>query len=499
MQKDEKLLTAKGICKRFYGSVALDHVDFSVNTGEIHALIGENGAGKSTLMKICLGLYRADEGEIYFKGKAVDFKSPNDALKAGISMIHQEISLIPTLDVARNIWLGQEKKYACGAFLSDRQLYEDAAKLLDTLGITMDVHADVAGLTIAQMQLVEIARAVSCDSDLIIMDEPTSALSENEIENLYRIIRMLAQKGKTVIFISHKLNELKAVCQRLTIMRDGKIIETRRMDEISMEEIITKIAGRKMDTLFPKSEAVIGDTILECRNICTASGVNNVSFSLKRGEILGVCGLMGSGRTEIMRAIYGLDALKSGEIYLKGKKVHIRSPKQAIRAGIGMITEDRLRTGVIHALSVRKNMSLPYLYTICRGFAFIKQKLEKKQIGAYMDKLNVKVRTMEQNISDLSGGNQQKIIIGRWLLIRPDILIMDEPTRGIDVKAKADVYALIDSLVKQEMAVIMVSSELPEIIGMSDRILVIRDGTIAGEFARGDADSEKIMHTAFGV
>ncbi len=499
MENKEVLLEAKNICKQFGGSIALNNVDFSVDKGEIHALIGENGAGKSTLMKICLGSYQADSGDVYFKGKLANFRSPHEALQAGISMIHQEISLVPTLNIAQNIWLGQESKFFKGQVLSDKIIYEKTKELLDGLNIHLNPYTAVASLSIAQMQLVEIARAISCDSELIIMDEPTSALSEEEIRNLFGIMRSLAAEGKSIVFISHKLEELKEICDRMTIMRDGQLVEVRKVADITIDEIITKIAGRKVESIITKKAEVSDEVVLECRNLVTAEGVNDVSFTLHKGEVLGFCGLMGSGRTEVARALYGLDPLQSGEIYIKGKKETIKNPKQAIRKGIGMITEDRLRSGVIHVLPVRTNMSLAYLYKICSKMGVIRKAQEKKDVNAQIREIGAKVASPEQTISGLSGGNQQKVIIGRWLMIKPEILIMDEPTRGIDVGAKADVYKIIQDLVAADMSVILISSELSEVMGISDRIIVMRDGKVGAEYAAGEATQDDLMKAAFGA
>lgn len=499
VDKGEIILEMKGISKVFPGVQALTNVDLTVRRGSLHALIGENGAGKSTLMKVLLGMYAPTEGEIWFKGEKRNFKTPHDALEAGISMIHQEISLVPTLDVAENIWLGREDQMG-SKFINWNERYRRTKELLSDIEIEINPHSIVSDLSVAEMQLVELARAVSYNSDIIIMDEPTSALADSEIEKLYAISRRLAAEGKSIIFISHKLEEIFEMCDTVTIMRDSRVMKTCAVNDIQMDELMNLIAGREMTALFPKTESQLDDNdiVFEVKNLCSDNGTTDVSFSLKRGEILGVCGLMGAGRSEIMRAIFGLDKVTSGEIYLEGRKMTIKSPKDAIQSGIAMITEDRLRLGIIPTFSVKNNMSISYLYTITKS-GIIDLKKEENEVNEAIKNFSVKCSSPEQEIPYLSGGNQQKVILSRWLMTTPKILILDEPTRGIDVGAKSEIHRLMDEMAHNGVSIIMVSSELPEILGMSDRQLVIKGGRIVGEFARGEATQEDLMKCAFGL
>ncbi len=498
MQSGETLLRASGISKRFQSIVALDDVQIEIRKGEVHALIGENGAGKSTLLKIFQGIYTRDSGEIIFKGQPVRFLNPHQALSAGISMIHQEISLVHSLTVAENIWLGREKKFLKFGLLDKAGRTASAQQLLDKLGIELNARTTVSKLSVANMQLVEIARAVSYQSDLIIMDEPTSALTSTEIRLLYKIIRGLAKDGVTVIFISHKTEEIFEICDRITVLRDGRFIGTYDTGAISPSQLIRLIVGRELTDMFPKQAAEIGETVLEVKGLTIPGVFENVSFTLRKGEILGFSGLMGSGRTEIMRAIFGIDKLSSGEIYIDGKRVNIHSPAQAIRRGIGMVTEDRLRLGAIYALSVRKNLSLAYLREILKRFFLVDERREIRDSGEMVKRINIKAGHLNNLISSLSGGNQQKVLIGRCLLTNPRIIILDEPTRGIDVGSKAEIHKTISGLVQSGVAVIMVSSELPEVLGMSDRIAVVREGKLVFTCDRAEASQETIMLNAFG-
>lgn len=496
---DSIILEMKGITKVFPGTKALDNVFFELKAGEVHALIGENGAGKSTLMKILLGIYRMTEGEIYLRGRKVTFRDPKDALSQGISMIHQEISLVSTLDVAQNIWLGQEKKFIRNGLLSNTLMYRKTEELLSEYGLKLNVKSKVADLSIAQMQMVEIMRAISYNSDIIIMDEPTSALTETEIQILYGMIRNLSAQGISTIFISHKLEEIFEICDRVTVLRDGKYIGTDNSDTITQKQLVEKIVGRQLDNMFPKSEVEIGDTVLEVENLTKYGTFRNVSFTLRRGEILGFCGLMGAGRTEIMRSLFGIDQCDSGRIVIENREVRIRSPKKAIEYGLAMVTEDRLRAGVISTLSIKANMTLAYFRSICNKLSFFSTKKEAQDFTGMAEKMQVKYASPNQLISSLSGGNQQKVIIGRWLLTQPKILILDEPTRGIDVGSKSEIHRIIGKLVEQGVSILLVSSEMPELLGVSDRILVIRKGEIVYECLAKDTEQETLITYAFGA
>ena len=497
--QDEYILEMRDIVKTFPGVKALDNARLRLKKGEVHALIGENGAGKSTLMKILLGIYPQDSGEVIFKGKPAKFRSPHDALTGGISMIHQEISLIPTVSVAENIWIGREEKFTKLGLIKKKKRHNAAQALLDELGINVSAARFVRDLSVANMQLVEIARAASYNSDIIIMDEPTSSLSDNEIEVLYKIIRDLSAKGTAIIFISHKLEEIFEVCSKVTVMRDGQFIAEHNTADITQDQLIAEIAGREINDLYPKIDSTPGNVALEVRNLCSGKTFQNVSFKLRKGEVLGFCGLVGAGRTEVMRAVFGVDKFDSGEIFIDGKKVKIHSPKEAIRHGMAMVTEDRRGSGIIAGLSVQANVSLAYLRTICNKLTFINKKKEKADATAMREQLKIRCSSLNQVVGALSGGNQQKVIIARWLLAKPEILILDEPTRGIDVGSKSEIHRLISELAAQGMAVIVISSEMPEVMGMSDRLIVMREGRVMGEFTRGEADQETLIKKAFGA
>ncbi len=497
--EDDIILKMENITKVFPGVRALDNVRLELRRGEVHAVIGENGAGKSTLMKILLGMYKADSGTIIYKGREVSFDSTQEALAAGISMIHQEISLVPTMDVAENIWLGREKLFRKMGILDVKARYRATEELLQRLKIPLNPRAVVRNLSIAHMQLIEIARAVSYDADIIIMDEPTSALTDAEVALLYDIIRDLSAAGVTIIFISHKLEELFEVCDRVTVYRDGHYIGVLDCDKITKPELINMIVGREMNEMFPKLDAAIGDVVLRVENLTTFGVLDNVSFEVHAGEILGFSGLMGAGRTEIMRAIFGIDRYDSGRIILNGEELHIRQPEDAVRHGIAMITEDRLRQGSIYALSVMANSTIAFFYRMCNRFGFYKKSEEVRTFESMRNSLAIKCSSRRQLISQLSGGNQQKVIIARWLLTEPKVLILDEPTRGIDVGSKAEIHRLISRLAQEGLAIILISSEMPEVMGMSDRILVVRHGRIVHEEKRETATQETLIAHAFGI
>lgn len=498
MAKNEFLLEMCDITKVFPGVRALDNVSFKLGFGEAHALIGENGAGKSTLMKILLGSYQVDGGDMTLKGKSFAPKSPADALRNGISMIHQELTLVSEMTVAENIWIGREGNFKKMGLLSPQKCSEATQQLLDQLGIDLDPDTVVAKLSVANMQLVEIARAVSYNADIIIMDEPTSALTSREINKLYEIVRDLVAKGKSVIFISHKLEELFAICSKITVLRDGQFVATKDVDSVTQDELISLMVGRKLENMYPKDPTQIGDIALEVQHLTQPGCFSDVSFSVRRGEVLGFCGLMGAGRTEIMQSIFGIDKGASGAVLVDGQPVHVKNTKQAIQNKMAMVTEDRLRRGVIHKLSVKTNISLAYLGTVTK-MGFVDRKREAADCQRMVDAMGIKVANVNQEIGSLSGGNQQKAIIGKWLLTVPEILILDEPTRGIDVGSKTEIYKLINALAQEGKAIIIVSSELPEIIGICDRILVVRNGEVVAETMRNDFDQEKLMKHAFGI
>lgn len=495
---ERNLLELRNIVKVFPGVKALDRVNLDLKSGEILGLIGENGAGKSTLMKIVLGSYRKDGGEMFYKGAEYAPLSPADALTKGISMIHQEIRLIPSMSVAENIWIGRENKFAKAGLINQKKMIEETERLLKELDVELRADVLVSNLSIANMQLVEIVRAVSYDADVIIMDEPTSSLTQKEIDILYRIIRDLAAKGKGVIFISHKLDELFEVCSRVTVLRDGQYVGTEKIEDITQKQLIQMMVGRELKDMFPKQNVEIGKVIFRAENLCKARKFSDISFTVREGEIVGFCGLVGAGRTEIMEAVFGIHPADSGKLYLDDKEIKSRSCKEAIRNGIAMVTEDRLHSGLVHHLSIKSNISMANLDSYC-NLGFMKDSILQKDARQMSENMQVKMKDIQQEAGTLSGGNQQKVILGKWLLTQPELLILDEPTRGIDVASKAEIYKIIGSLAQNRKGIIVVSSELPELIGICDRIIVISHGKITGQLEKKDFNQEKLMEFAFQV
>lgn len=496
----DAVLKMTGITKRFAGVLALDNVDLELFPGEVRALIGENGAGKSTLMKILLGIYQTDEGEIEYLGQKVRFKEPKDALDAGISMIHQEISLTPTLDVAENIWMGREDRFMMGGiFINKKARYEATKELLANLGIDIDPRRKVGLLSVAMMQLVELARAVSYDAKIIIMDEPTSALTDEEVKLLYAIVRQLTKKNVTIIFISHKIDEIFAICDSVSVLRDGNMVGTQPLDEnVTTDNLIAMIVGRELVNTFEKREVPLGDVVFEARNFSSEYVFRDVNLKIRAGEIVGFSGLMGAGRSEIARAIFGIDKYTGGQLFMDGKEVYIKSPKHAIKEGMGMVTEDRLRMGAIHVFSVKFNATIANIFRYVK-FNWVFRKKENADFEKVSKQLSIKYARATNRISTLSGGNQQKVIVARWLLTQPKFLILDEPTRGIDVGAKAEIYRLINDLAEEGMAILFISSEIPEILSMCDRAFVVRNGRLVAEVPRAELSSEILAEHAFGI
>lgn len=489
----DSILEIQDVSKSFSGVYALKGVRLTVKKGEVHALIGENGAGKSTLMKIILGMHQPNEGSMLFKGETYAPKNPMDALQAGVSMIHQEISLADNMTVAENIWVGREPTK--GGFVDYAEMNRKAKALLSELNLDISPSCKVKKLKVAQQQMVEIARAISYDSDLIIMDEPTSALTEDEVKTLFSIIRNLKKKQVTVIIIMHKLNELFEISDSVTVLRDGEYVGCYPIEEMTEKKLVSLMVGRELNEMFPKQAASIGGELLSVKHLTLKGVFEDVSFTVRKGEILGVAGLMGAGRSEIMLSLFGAVPPDSGEIFIDGKKAVIRSPRDAIRNGIAMVTEDRKLTGLSLCRSCKENMSIAHLKKISPHL-FLNEKKERREIDRMIQALSIKLASVRQAVSSLSGGNQQKIVLARWLLTEPRILILDEPTRGIDVGAKAEIHRLISELTGTGMAVIMISSELPEILGMSDRILVVHNGRVSGELTREEASQERIMEFA---
>lgn len=491
------LLTVRNVSKEFPGVKALSNIRMDLNAGEVLAVIGENGAGKSTLMKILTGIYSKDEGEIFYKGKELKVGSPKEAQEQGISMIHQELNLMRDLTVAENIFIGREPRGAMNFFLKDRDLNRKAQELFDRLKLDLDPKEKVGNLTVAKMQMVEIAKALSFNSEIIIMDEPTTALTETEIDALFVTINDLRQNGVGVIYISHRMDELKRITDRIVVMRDGAYVETLETAGVDMNRVIQLMVGRQV---YIESKPEIAkteqQTILEVENLSTKSLLKNVSFELKKGEILGFAGLMGAGRTEVARALFGADPTSGGTIRLNGKEVKIKNPTDAVKNGIGYLSEDRKHYGLLIDMDVKSNMTLPTMRDYASTGVFVSASKINKVANEYVDRLKIKTPSINQQIKLLSGGNQQKVVIAKWLLRDCDILIFDEPTRGIDIGAKGEIYKLIDDLAASGKAIIMISSELPEILRMSHRIIIMAEGEITGQLTADEADQEKIMHYA---
>ena len=491
----EVILTMKGIDKTFPGVHALNHVDFEVRRGEVHALMGENGAGKSTLMKVLTGIYTKDSGTITFEGKEVEFHNPREAQQAGIVIVHQELNMMGHLTVAQNIFVGREKKR--GLLINDRAMNEDARRLFAQLNIEIDPKETMSSLTVAKQQMCEIAKAISHDAKVIIFDEPTAALTDSEIEQLFVIIRDLRDKGYGIVYISHRMDEIKKITDRVSVMRDGEYIGTLITEECAKEDIIDMMVGRviyeepKTASHCPPDAPVV----LKVEHLNAGRMVRDVSFELHRGEILGFAGLVGAGRTETARALFGADPKQSGDIWINGNKVTINSPKDAVEAGIGYLSEDRKRFGVVLKKNIIENSTLATLNDYTKGI-FINKPKEAAVTQKYVDLLKTKTPGIDQLVMNLSGGNQQKVVIAKWLVNDSQIMIFDEPTRGIDVGAKQEIYELMNRLAESGKAIIMISSELAEILRMSDRIIVMCEGRKTGEFDIAEATQEKIMTAA---
>ena len=492
-----EFLEMRGIVKRFPGVLALDHVNLSVRKGEVHALLGENGAGKSTLMKILSGAYSMNEGEILLDGKAVEINSAQDAQRLNISIIYQELNLTEQLTVAENIFMGRQLMK--NRFQVDwPRMYKEAQKLLDELGVSVNAHQLIRDLGVAQKQMVEVAKALSINSRILIMDEPTAPLTNREIEVLFSTIRMLKERGVSIIYISHRLEEVMEVCDRATIMRDGTNVTQLNVADTNLDEIIRYMVGRELKEKFPKIQTTPGKERLRVENIHAGKQVNGVSLCVRGGEILGIAGLVGAGRTETARAIFGMDPKESGEIFVDGQKVQIDRPLDAIKAGIGFVTEDRKGEGLVLQLPISQNMTLATLEKLGSS-VHMNLGREKATVSEYIEKLNIKTPSMLQLARNLSGGNQQKVVLAKWLLSDSRVIIFDEPTRGIDVGAKIEVYNIINDLIRQGVAVIMISSEMPEVLGMSDRVAVMHQGEITGVFDNdGTLTQEKILYYATG-
>jgi ABC-type sugar transport system ATPase subunit len=487
-----------GISKRFPGVKALDQVNLQILPGEVHALMGENGAGKSTLMKILNGLYQPDEGDIFFSGTKIRVDNPAKAMKMGIAMIYQELNPINDMTVAENIYLGREPMKPNRLFIDYVRLYKDAAEVLSRYKLYVNPKWKISRLSTAQKQMVEIIKAVTWGAKIIVMDEPTSSLTKEEVNTLFSTIRTLKADGVPIIYISHRMEEVFEISDRVTVLRDGKMIATYNTPEIQMNKLVSLMVGRELADIFNKQPAKTGDIALEARDLAAKGKFSGVSFQVSKGEILGIYGLVGAGRSEVMQVIFGIDSMDAGEILLNGKLVTISSPEDAIRHGIAMVTEDRKEMGLVLCRDIKENVTLASLDTCSTG-PFINNGKEIDKCNEILVKLHVRMSSLRQNAESLSGGNQQKVVLCKWLTTLPKVLILDEPTRGIDVGAKAEIHDLMNGFAQQGMAVIMVSSELPEIIGMSDRVLVMGNGKICGEFLRGQFTQDNLLTTALEV
>jgi ribose transport system ATP-binding protein len=496
MSTPSPVLTLSGIRKAYPGVVALDGVDLELRAGEVHVLLGENGAGKSTLMKIVSGAVARDAGEIEIDGVPVELKGPRHAQALGIGIIYQEFTLVLHLTAAENILLGREPMQLPGV-IDQRRLRREAQQQLDELGVAIDADAVVSRLSVAEQQMVEVAKALSLRARVLIMDEPTSALTTQEITELFAAIRRLRERGVAIVYISHRMEELFAIGDRVTVLRDGRHVGTRRIQDTSRAELVRLMVGRDLKEHFPRRQTEPGEEVLRVEGLQRDGVLHDICFSLRRGEVVGLAGLMGSGRTEVARAVFGADGRDGGKVFVRGVEERIGSPRRAIDLGLGFLTEDRKRQGLVLVLSVQENICLPSVGRWSRC-GVVAARRENAAARDRIAELRIKTPSAQQRVVNLSGGNQQKVVLGKWLCTEADILIFDEPTRGIDVGAKAEIYQLINQLADRGAAILMISSELPEILGLSDRILVMHAGRIAGEFTAAEATQEKLLEAALG-
>ena len=493
----EYVLKMTDVSKSFPGVQALKNVSLRLRPGTVHALTGENGAGKSTLMKCLIGLYQMDSGQVLINENEVHIHNPLEASKNGISMIHQELSPVSERSIAENLFLGRQPLKG-KVFIDHKKMYQQAGKILGDLGVDIDPYEKMGNLTIAKMQMVEIAKAVSQDASIIAMDEPTSSLTTSETEQLFGIIRSLKAKGVAIIYISHKMKEIFEICDEVTVLRDGQMVGTDRIANMNIKKLIHLMVGRELGDMFPKIDCSITDVVLEVKDLASENTFSGISFELRKGEIFGFAGLIGAGRTEVLETLFGLRKKTAGEVIVKGKKVEIKSPADALKNGIAMLTEDRRGTGIVPVSNVADNIVLANLKSYVGKTGLINLHRIAADADEYIEKINIKTPSKETLIQDLSGGNQQKVLVSRWLLTQPDILFMDEPTRGIDVGAKTEIHSLITQMASEGKAIILVSSEMPEILGMCDRILVMHEGTQTGIIDRAEATQENIMEYAIG-
>ena len=491
------LVSMEGIEKSFPGVHALNQCRFQLHAGEVHALLGENGAGKSTMMKVLAGIYAPDAGRILYKGKAVTIAGPRAAQGLGISMIHQELNLMPHLTVAQNVFIGREPRRGVRFWLNEKAINEQTQELFQSMHLNLDPRTKVTDLTVAKQQMVEIAKALSYHSEVLIMDEPTAALTETEIDELFRMINQLRARGVGIVYISHRLEEIKRICNRITIMRDGHYINTVDAQDVSIDQIISMMVGRTIYESAPEvPDTPNQETVLAVKGLNRAGVLKDINFTLKKGEILGFAGLMGAGRTEVARAIFGADRIDTGEIYVQGRRAQIKTPRDAVRYGIGYLSEDRKRYGLALGMDVESNVVLAAFKNFLGRLGWVNRGKTRRTAHQYVETLAIKTPTIQQRVRNLSGGNQQKVVIGKWLTADTDILIFDEPTRGIDVGAKSEIYKLLNDLAHQGKSIIMISSELPEVLRMSHRIIVMCEGRITGELNAAEATQEGIMKYA---
>ncbi|MEM1484173.1 sugar ABC transporter ATP-binding protein [Oscillospiraceae bacterium PP1C4] len=483
----------KNIEKSFYFVKVLNSVQFSLEAGTVHALMGENGAGKSTLMKILAGVHRCDSGTIFINNRQVDISSPSDSQRLGVAMIHQELSPIPEMTVAENIFLGREP--VKGLFMDYKQMYQQTEALLESLHIDVSPRAKVGSLKVADQQLVEIAKAISYNAEIIIMDEPTSAITDKEVDNLFEMINSLKKDGKGIIYISHKMDEIFRIADEITVLRDGNYVNSWKAADLNSNMLIKNMVGRELSEIFPKVETPIGEKILEVKNLTRSGKFSNISFNVRNGEILGIAGLVGAGRTEVMHSLFGLDPADSGEILFEGRAVKIKSPQDAISHGISYVTEDRKSEGLVLQMSVAHNITLASMKAMSKRLLIVR-KDESKVVQDQVKALGIKAHNLNQFVSSLSGGNQQKVVLAKWLMKEPRLLILDEPTRGIDVGAKSEIYKLMCDFVAKGNSIIMISSEMPEVMGMADRVVVLSNRMLGGELTRDEFTQENIMQLA---
>ncbi|MFB1049880.1 sugar ABC transporter ATP-binding protein [Paraliobacillus sp. JSM ZJ581] len=495
---DTPIIEMKHIDKSFAGNQVLSDVHFDIQEGEIHALMGENGAGKSTLVKVLTGIHPRDSGTIQWRGKEINFSNPKEAEKEGIIVIHQELNIIPYLTVAENMFLGKELTYGKSGIINSKKMEAQTKGILGKLGVSNIEPTEVAGsLSVGKQQMVEIARALATEAKVIIMDEPTAALTEREIRSLFKVVQDLKKQNVSFIYISHRMEEIFEICDRITVLRDGSYVGTEMVKETNLEAVVKMMVGRELGQRFPEKNNDIGNVILAVDNFSSPGWFDDVSFDVRQGEILGVSGLMGAGRSEVMEALFGYRKRSNGQIRLDGKPLKTKHPKDLIEQGIGFITEDRKVKGLLLEASIRENIALANFKKVSKN-QVIQTKKERKLVNQLIKRLNVKATNSEQQVKSLSGGNQQKVVVAKWLGIDPRVLILDEPTRGVDIGAKKEIYTIINELAENGVAIIMVSSELQEVLGVSDRVMVMHEGKVKGFFDRDEATQEKIMLAATG-